>query len=369
MNKEVISDIQAICLIILFVSGSTLALPTATSAGSDLWLAILFALCLVIPVYMVYARLLTLYPGMDIFDILEDVFGSLLGKAIGLIFVCFTFYLAVLILRDQGEFLITVSLNETPMIIPMILVILLCIWIVKSGIQTMGRWANFFVILNAPIPTILILMLMPQMDINNIMPMFYNGLKPFLQGTFEALVFPFGDVVVFLMIFFALKPKTSINNIFIKGLFWGGLLIVGVSLAEILVLGKDLYSSTYYPNHNVASKVNIGDLLQRMEVITVVATLTSFFLKISVCLLGVSNGISKIFGFKNYRFLVTPIALLICNWSYFIFDNIIYKARWVLQITAYFSFPFQIVLPIIILIAAEIKKRRRTNNTRGVNKR
>lgn len=369
MNKEVISDIQGICLIILFISGSTLALPTATSAGSDLWLAILLALCLAMPLYLVYSRLLALYPGMDIFDILEEVFGRLFGKALILILVWFTTYLTVLVLRDQGEFLITVSLPETPMIIPMIIVTLLCIWIVKSGIETMGRWATLFVILNAPLPTILILMLTPQMNIDNILPILYNGVKPFLQGTIEALVFPFGDAVVFLMVFFALKPKASINSIFIKGLIWGGFLIAVVSLAEILVLGQDIYSSTYYPNHTVASKVSMGDFLQRMEVITAVSTLTSFFLKISVCLLAVTNGISKIFGFKNYRFLVTPIALLICNWSYFIFDSTIYKARWISQNTVYFFLPFQVALPIIILIAAEIKKRQKTNNARGTNKR
>jgi spore germination protein KB len=365
LSKEVISDIQAICLIILFISGGALALPTGAAAGSDLWLAILMALILAIPLYMVYARLLSLYPGKDLFDILEDIFGRFFGKALGLIFIWFTFHLGVLVLRDQGEFLITLSLPETPMIVPIILVTLLCIWIVKAGMETMGRWANLFVILDAPIPTIVILMLIPQMDLSNIQPVLYDGIRSFLKGTLEALVFPFGDVVVFLMIFFALKPRDSKKSIFIKGLLWGGLLIAGVSLAEILVLGEDLYLSTYYPNHNVAGKVSIGELLQRLEVIAVVATLTSFFLKVSVCLLAVSNGMSKIFGFKDYKILATPIALLMCNFSCFIFDSTIYKFRWLMETTTYYFLPYQIILPIIILIFAQIKKR---NNGRSVKK-
>lgn len=364
MNKESVSEIQGICLIILFISGSTLALPTGSAAGSDLWLAILAALVLAIPLYMVYARLLVLYPGRDIFDILQDIFGEFFGKALGLIFIWFTFHLVVLVLRDQGEFLITLSLPETPMIVPMIVVTLLSIWIVKSGIETMGRWANLFVILNAPIPTIIILMLIPQMEITNIVPILYNGIHPFLQGTIDTLVFPFGDVVVFLMVFFALGPKTSTKKVFIKGLLWGGILIAGVSLAEILVLGEDLYLSTYYPNHNVGSKVSVGELLQRLEVITIVATLTSFFLKTSVCLLAISNGVSKIFRFNDYRVLVTPIALLICNFSYFIFDNSMEHYVWTSKLSTYYFFPYQIILPIIILIFAKMKKRKKLNSKR-----
>ncbi|WP_432405314.1 GerAB/ArcD/ProY family transporter [Wukongibacter sp. M2B1] len=365
MNREVIADVEGICLVILFIAGSTLALPTGSPAGSDLWLAVLFALIIAIPLYLIYSRLLSLYPGNDIFDILEKVFGRFLGKVLGLIFVLYTFSLSSLILRDQGEYLITLSLPETPMIVPMIMMTILTIFIVKAGIETLAGWAKLFVIFNSPIPTITILMLIPQMELNNILPIFFNGVKPFLQGTLQALVFPFGDSVVFLMIFFALKTKKSSYNVLIKGLLWGGMLIVGVSLTEVLVLGQDIYLSTYYPNHSVAGKVQIGEILHRLEVIAIVATITSFFLKISVCLLAVCNGISKIFGFKDYRFIVVPIALLICNFSYFIFDNTMDKFMWGTRAGTYYFLPFQIFLPIIVLIFAEIKKRRELKKKTG----
>jgi len=368
LNQELITDIQGICLMILFISGSSLALPTGAAAGSDLWLAILLALVLAIPLYMVYGRLLSLYPGKDIFDILEHVFGGFFGKLLSLIFVWFIFHLGVIGLRDQGEFLITLSLPETPMMIPIIMVALLCIWIVKSGIETMGRWAVLFVILNSPIPSLMILIVMPQMDISNILPILYKGIGPFLQGTLEALVFPFGDVVVFLAVFSALRPKKSTYNVLIKGLLWGGILIFGVSLAEILVLGEDLYWTNYYPNHNVASKASVGELLHRMEVITIVATLTSFFLKISVCLLAVSKGITKVLGFKNHRFIVTPVTLIMCNFSYFIFTSSMYKFKWLNEVRSYYFFPYQVILPIIILIFTEIKKRREKSYNKGRNK-
>lgn len=365
MNKEVISDFQGICLVILFISGSTLALPTGSAAGSDLWLAILLALIIAIPLYMVYARLLSLYPGKDLFDILEIVFGKVFGKAIALIFVLYTFSLGVLILRDQGEFLITLSLPETPMIVPMIIIIILCVMAVKAGIEAMGRWATLFVMLNGPIPTITILMLIPLMDISNIQPILFNGVKPLLRGTLDALSFPFGDTVVFLMIFFALKSKKSSYNVLIKGLLFGGILIAGVSLAEILVLGQDLYLANYYPNHSVASKVSIGDILQRLEVVAIVATITSYFLKLSVCLLAVVNGIAKILDFKDYRFIVIPTALLMCNVSYFIFDSIMAKYMWNSEVGTYYFLPFQVFLPIVILIAAEIKKRQKPNKIKS----
>lgn len=365
MNKEVISDGEGICLVILFIAGSTLALPTGSAAGSDLWLAILLAIIVAIPLYLIYARLLSLYPGKDLFDIVEIVFGKVFGKAIALVFVLYTFNLGVLVLRDQGEFLITVSLPETPMLVPMIMIMILCVMAVKAGIETLGRWSKLFVILNGPIPTITILMLIPLMDFNNIQPVLFNGVKPLLKGTLETLVFPFGDTVVFIMIFFALKSRKSSYNVLIKGLLFGGILIAGVSLAEVLVLGQDLYLANYYPNHTVAGKVSIGEILQRLEVVAIVATITSYFLKISVCLFAVTNGAAKILGLKDYRLIAVPVALLMCNFAYFAFDSIMAKYNWTSQVGPYYFLPFQVFLPIAVLIAAEIKKRQKSNRIKS----
>ncbi len=358
MNKEVISDVQGICLVILFISGSTLALPTAPAAGSDLWIAILLAIIIAIPLYLAYSRLLSLYPGNDLFDILEKIFGKVFGKLLGLVFTCFAFHLGVMVLREQGDYLITLSLPETPIMIPMLIVIFLCVFAVKEGIETLGRWAKLFVIFNAPIPTITILLLIPQMDFNNIQPILFDGIRPLMEGTLQALIFPFGDVVIFLMVFFALKTKKSSYNALIKGLLLGGIMIAGVSLAEVLVLGKDLYAMNLYPNHTVAAKVSIGETLHRLEVISIIATLTSIFLKISICLLAACNGVAKIFGFDDYRFIVIPVALLMCNVSYFIYGTIEEKSIWVNDFTVYYFLPIQIILPILILIAGEINTRR-----------
>ncbi len=368
MSREVISDAEGACLIILFISGSTLALPTASAAGSDLWLAILLALIISIPIYMLYSRLLSLYPGKDMFDILQDVFGIFFGKAISLIFVWYAFHLGVLVLREQADYLITLSLPETPMLVPIIIMTFLCILGVKAGIEALGRWSKLFVILNGPIPSIIILLLIPEMELTNIVPILFNGVRPLIHGVFEALVVPFGDVAIFLMVFFALKSKKSSYKVFIWGLLFGGILIFGVSLAEILILGDDLYLSTYYPNHSVASKVSTVEILHRLEVIAIVATITSTFLKATICLLAACNGIAKIFGFKDYRFIVVPVALLMCNFSYFIYDSLMEKVKWTKEVAVYYFFPFEVIVPIIILIIVEMRKGR-LNKVKTENRR
>ncbi|MTI46344.1 GerAB/ArcD/ProY family transporter [Sporosalibacterium faouarense] len=356
MNKEIISNKSAISLIVLFIFGSSLILPTATDAGSDLWISILLAIVFTIPIFLIYSRILSLYPNKDLFDILIIVFGKWIGKFLCLLFSWFAFHLGVLVLRNFGSFIITVSFPETPMIVPMIFLGLLGVWVVKEGIEVLGRWSWIFFIFNAPAPTLVTLLLIPKMDFNNILPLFYNGSKAILKGTFSAFSFPFGEVVILTMIFFCLSNRKSSYKVFLSGLFIGGIPLAGISLVEILVLGPDLYKASYFPNHSVATKIGLGDFLQRLEILVLIAAVTGGFVKISVCLMACSNGIAKVFNLKDYRSVIFPMGLLMINFSYLIYDNVMEQIAWADEIWPYYAFLFQAILPIIVFIIAEIRK-------------
>ncbi len=140
MNKEVISNKQGICLIILFITGSTFVVGIGSKAENDSWLAIILSTLFAFPILMIYARLLSLFPQKDLFDILEIIFGKFIGKFISILYIWFSLHLGTLVLRNFGEFIGTISLSKTPMIIPMIFIIFLSTWIIKGGIELLGRW-------------------------------------------------------------------------------------------------------------------------------------------------------------------------------------------------------------------------------------
>ncbi len=367
MSKEVVSDKNAIRMMVMFIFGSSLILPTGGQAGSDIWLSVLIGIVIAFPMLFIYSRILSLYPGQDLFDIVINIFGNFFGKLLCLILTWFAFHLAVLVTRNFGEFIITVSFPETPMIIPMIFLGLLSIWIIKEGIEVLTNLGALFFLLNAPAPTIVFLSLISEMDINNILPIMYNGLTPVLQGSLSAFSFPFAESIIFTMIFFCLKTKNSPYKVFISGTLIGGIPLAGISLAEVLVLGPDLYNATFFPNHSVASRVKIGDFIERLEILVLIAALTGGFIKISVCLLAASNGIAKVFGLKSYKSAVLPLGLLMINFAYFIYDSVMEQIQWAFDIWFYYAFLFQVILPIIILIAAEIKQRYYRQGLGGTN--
>ncbi|WP_187296331.1 GerAB/ArcD/ProY family transporter [Tepidibacter mesophilus] len=209
MSKEVISDRQATSLIILFIGGSTLLFGTGGEAEQDAWLSILLSILYAFPILMIYARILSLFPQKDLFDILELVFGKFLGKIISLLYIWFALHLGTLVLTDFGDFPTIVSIGKTPKIVPMTCIIFLCSWAIKEGIEVLGRWGEFSIwgfIFTAIVGTSL---LTPNWDINNIQPVLYKGIKPVLQGAFAVFSFPFAETILFCYVFSSLKYKKS----------------------------------------------------------------------------------------------------------------------------------------------------------------
>jgi spore germination protein KB len=262
LQKEVITDKQGIVLVILFAVGSAVILIPGLQAKKDAWLAVALAVLITLPVTMMYARLMYLFPGYDLFDILNSVFGKIIGKFISIMFIWFAFHLGTLVMYNFGIFIETVGLTMTPMIIPIACIAILSAWGVKEGIEVLGRWGEFFL----PIVMILFalssLLLIPKMDINQIKPILYEGVKPLLKGTFSLFSFPFAETVIFTMVFYSLKNKRSSFKIYTAGIVFTGIMGILMTLTIILVLGANIASEIYFPSYAAISRLSVGNFLQ-----------------------------------------------------------------------------------------------------------
>lgn len=357
MNREVISDKQGIILVILFMMGSSLIIGTGTEAGKDSWIAIILGMIISFPILMLYSRILSLFPGKDLFDIVEIIFGKFFGKILVLVYAWFAFHLGSLVLRNFGEFINSVSIPETPEIIPMIVIVLLCAYGIKAGVEVLSRWGEFASVILISFVLLSILLLIPAMELNNIQPSLAKGMMPIFQGAYSVFSFPFAETVIFTLVFSSLKSKKSPYKVYTWGLILGGIVLFFTTLTEILVLGETQFTTTFFPSYTTVSRTNVGDFIQRAEIIVSIAFLGAGFVKVSVCLLATCKGLAKLVGANDYRFIVTPTSLLMVCLAHLVYESLMEMTEWAFTTWSYYAFVFQVALPVIVWICAEIKKK------------
>ncbi len=365
MNEDRLSDRQGIRIIISFIFGSTLIIGSGGAAESDAWLAIIIAILAAIPILMMYSRILSHFPEKGFFEILEETFGKNAGKLIALPFIWFAFHLGALVLRNFGEFIITVALPETPEIVPMLIYVFICIFAIKDGLTTVANCSSFFTYISIFVLVLFGFLSIPNMRPENFEPVAFEGIKPIIEGAFSSITFPFLETIVFLMIFKPINSNKSVRKVFISGLLIGGIFVLFTTSRNIMVLGSEAIGTVYFPSYAAVTRINIGDFLQRLEIAVSIVFLVSGFVKISVCLLAASKGLSRILGFASYKSIVIPVGLLMTTLAVVVYDNIMDMFEWAFYIWPYYAIVFQVILPFLIFIAVEIKARK-TENPQGL---
>lgn len=359
MQKEVISQKQAIIIMSAFIIGSSSVVAAGSDAKQDYWIAWLISISMGAIIVAIYARISKLYPQEEFPAVLNTLFGKVGGTIINLIYTWYAFHLFSLILRNFSEFVGIVSLNQTPSFVFGYFAAVLSIWTIRSGFEVIGRVLSIFFPLFIILVITVDLLSIKLFDFDNLKPVLYDGIGPVLKSSFALFSFPYAETVLFLYLMGSIRKTSSPYKIYYASLLLGGIILASISIRTILIIGVPNISIQKFPIYSAVRLINVADFLQRIESTVAISFIITGYSKGSVCLYVTTKGLSSAFNIKDYRKMVAPIGLLAVLYSIFIFENASEMFYWATEINPYYTIPFQVIIPIIIWITAEIKSRKK----------
>jgi len=346
-----ISGAQLSVLITGFLLGSTSIINVASGAKQDAWLAFGMGWAGGFILMGMYVAISLLNPFKSLVEILKDSFGRYCGSAAAVLYIWYFIHLASLVLRNFGEYLVTAIFPETPIIFVIICFMLVIAYALKNGLEVIARMSQLFVPL---VPFTIIfasLLLLSQVNHNYLFPFLEKGVKPVIKTAFTVLSFPFGEAVAFLMIFPHLNERDSLVKVAYLSLAIIGFLIFIAEIRNLLVLGAEMLTNNYFPSQTVSELIpNI-----HIDQIIAINLLIGGGVKICICIYAAVLGIAQLFNLDDYKPFVLPIVTIIIALSIWVYDNLFEMFYWAVEIWPYYSVPFQIVIPLILLIKSSIK--------------
>ena len=357
MTRETISMRQAISIIIIFITGSSAIMDAGGQTGQDSWISLLIAAVWAVPVVLIYGRIMRLYPEKDIFEIIETLFGKVGGKLFIVLLCWYAIHLCALVMRDFSEFTQIDLMPETPQLPIIALILLVSAYLAKSGIESLGKWSIVVLLILVFVIILTIIFSLNKMDFSNIQPIFEHDIGTIASGSFSLLTFPFAETVLFLGVAGSIKKTDNPNKIYIIGILMGAAVLLLVMLRNLELLGPAMVKAVYFPSYFAARIINIGDFLSRIEGSISMNFILGGITKTTLCLLVASKGASALFGIKDYKRMVMPIGLLALALCAILYKSTMEMFDFV-NIYQYYALPFQIVIPVIVWIVAEIKTRK-----------
>ncbi|WP_289135049.1 endospore germination permease [uncultured Brevibacillus sp.] len=360
-------------IVTLFSIGTPILIIPAGLAGlakQDAWLAAVLGVGLGLLITGLYCALGSLFPEKSLVEMNELVLGKWIGKTISITFVFFNLVTAAELLFFVGNFLTTQIMPETP--IQSINIIFACVVLmgVRLGIETLARSAEMLFPLFFVLFLILAIFVSPQIKWENIQPVLETDMNVlFKAAIFFTSVFSFSPVAL-LMIFPASVDRfKEARKAFLTGTLIGGLVLIIIIALAILVLGSETTARQMYPSYALAKKINVGNFLQRIEIVMAGMWFITIFFRLSCYFYASVIGLAQTLNLKDYRFLVLPLGILMIILSLIVHPNIVHSEEYNTHEWITYAATYGLLLPVLLLGVNACRKKGNESQSQGLETR
>lgn len=360
LEKGKISAGEFLILVILVTIGGSVLVSSsglAKIAKQDAWLVDPLTILISLFFIFIYNRLATLYPSMTYVEVNKEIFGKWIGKIAALLYLSYFFILSSGMLREIGDFFTTEILFDTPTQMVMIMFLLTSLTGVQLGLEVICRTMLIFFPWIVMFLLILFLFLIPEIKLENMQPIFGEGMKPIIKGSYHIWGLPYLELAILLMVTPYVTEKEAMKKYFYRGMVIGGITLFVTVAFCILVLGSYNTETKSYPAYMLGKKISIGNFLERIEVIVAIIWVFTQYFKLTIINYGLSLGLAQVLGLKSYKILLFPLAFLIITFGIFLFRDIVHFHDFIAKAWTPYSLTICFFLPLLLLVVGKVRKK------------
>ncbi|WP_457944634.1 GerAB/ArcD/ProY family transporter [Caproiciproducens sp. LBM24188] len=355
MSNQKITRKQMQSILFMFWTGSLVVTASNKEVKQDFWICILISALLFLPIICIYDRLIKLYPGKNLFEINDAVFGKIVGRIITAIYTMYAILLASQLTKILAVFIRVVNLAETPELITAAFMVLVGALVVTRGPENIARLAKFTWLVIVTFILFTFFAGFKNMEFSNMLPVMNSDFPAILKVSAIRLILPLGESVLCLSLISNMQPEENIKKIFLKALVFNTIIYIIVAVRDVAILGLST-NMYYFPSYEAVSIISLKEFFSRFEVLIGINLMLNGSIKFCVCLYASSLGLSHIFKLPNYKAFTASCAILIITLMQLLYKDLEQFFNFV-PYGAISSVPYEIILPIATWIGAEIRAR------------
>lgn len=359
-EKIIISNHQLSSLAVGVTIGGTIIVVTgqiATIAQQDAWIVGLLTMALGVPVIWLYFYLGKQYPEMSIIGMANQIFGKWPGRVVAAFYIFFFIWITFHMTWHLYDFVGHI-LHETPGSIITASYVIAMVIAILYGIEAFARASEILITFTLIIFFISMFLLLPKINIENLLPVLEEGIVPELKATFFLAAYTIYTLIALMMVFpHNLHDLQQGGKAIRRGYLWGMLVVTIVLLMSILVLGPNISANTRFAAYLFFMEIDIGGVFTRLEFVVAIIWLITLFIVDTTFFYAGVKGFAELFALKDYRKIVIPIGFIILVMYNIAFPDAIFQINWDAVVWPCVAFTFGLAIPLIMLLVFWIKKK------------
>ncbi len=269
-------------------------------AGRDGWWSVMPGYLITIPWGLMILSFMQNYPGQNLLQISEKVFGKWVGKAIAFYYTLLAGYLTAMYVArgvDTYKRMIIPLMPESVLALGILVLVIALAW---AGIEVLARFSEFsfpLVLLGLLLTLVLSI---PRFEWDEFYPVLANGFKPVLMGTYKVVPFSM-EYILFLAGLLPFIPTGEKARL--KSGLWRAVILVAtiqtvVTVMEILIFGPTEAARLNIGLLSLGKMIDIAKTISGIESVFLGLWLGAIILKTTAVFFIIIWGLQYLFGLK-----------------------------------------------------------------------
>lgn len=351
---------QLFTLMFIFEIGSTTLFALGIEAKQDAWIVILIALLIGLGYIWIYTEIQNAFPDKNYIEIIIAILGKVLGTPLALLYPLEWIWHAARNLREFGELIVLTALPKTHLWIILLLFLGVSVYSLLKGTEVLARASEIAlpVLLLFLIIIYILIYISGYVDFNRLTPVLGEGILPILKTVPRVVMFPFGEMFIFLMYWCNAEDKSSIRRTSMVTVLESGILLCISMIVEISVLGVKYASIATIPMLEVIRLINVGNIISNIDVLGVMIIFMGGFFKMSIYLNGIVQAFATVFKTRKYKLVLVLVSAFLF-WFSMAFEANFAVHKWMYPFDIhFFGLLYTSVFPPLLLFIYMLKKKR-----------
>lgn len=360
-NQASIGKFEFFSIIFLYTMYFVMGKCLGIEVLQDAWIATVFSGAFGIVLVIFYVFLYQKHIGKDLLQGIIFFLGKKAGKVIVLCYGVYFLFNSVLALLSTELVLKNSILNNTKSWQIVLPLILLCMYLIYLGMQSISRTSVIFVYITVFGFILLVVLLYASKAFKPFLltPIFEYGFKPVLKASLGSAFMPFANLIVMMLLFPFVKARKSLLRTTVVTTAITALTISSIILIMIITIHPIIVSISKFPFLETSFRIDlIQNFIHRIDPIIVM-------LVVSFALLNLIINFWGAFRALTYTFTKIPTGVAIIIMGFLVFvttlmisNQVVRNANLFQSIDYSVSIFFGVFLPILLYIIYSIIDRR-----------
>ncbi len=364
LDKGRINSIQLLLLLVMAeLATSLFTVPSRAimAAGPDSWISLLVVTGLYgLLVAWVTLTLSQRFPTRVFTEYLPDIVGRVPGKILTAIFAILLMHISGGILSQGSAFVHIAFLRETPSLLLDMVFMGAAFYGAYLGIEVIARHTVLLFAFFTVSVLVVVLLVLPDVNIDNFLPVLENGYMPVILGAKDASAWR-GEVFLILMFYPYLNLKQEASKAAYGTIIIAVVFSTLITMTVIGVFGSEVASTQLYTVFKLARYISIAQFIERIDILIVIIWIAGVILKLAIFQHAAGIAAATTLGVKNYRWPLLGSAIISTAMALIFFGNQAQFDYFFDKIWPLYAYSIELFFPALILILALLL------NKKGVN--